>query len=252
MDKMTKQLALLLLMFLSLPAWVNAQTTNSEQGNTLEVNVAFVELHSGPGWAYPVTNVIEKGEMLSIERKRGSWIKVIDRRTNQGWVHIDAFKQLTTATQKISDLAISQDDYLARDWEVGVLFGQMQEATYYSLNLSYQFDASVAAELTAGKVLGQSSNSDIYSLQLTMHLFPDWTVTPYVSAGGGYMHIQPHSVLAQAETRSHTLMLAAFGLKYHLARNFVIRAEAQQALALTDRDLNEDLTIWKLGISAFF
>ena len=47
-------------------------------------------------------------------------------------------------------------------------------------------------------------------------------------------------------------MSAAAGIKYHLARNFLLRAEYKLSLALTDRDENEEIQTWKIGFSVFF
>jgi hypothetical protein len=59
-------------------------------------------------------------------------------------------------------------------------------------------------------------------------------------------------VLADTESRRSTLMSAAVGIKYHLARNFLLRAEYKLSLALTDRDENEEIQTWKIGFSVFF
>ena len=70
--------------------------------------------------------------------------------------------------------------------------------------------------------------------------------------GAGLISTKPHSVLADAKTRNNTLASVAFGAKYYLARNFVLRAEYKYSLVLTDRDENEDIKLWKIGFSVFF
>ena len=42
------------------------------------------------------------------------------------------------------------------------------------------------------------------------------------------------------------------GARIYLARRFMLRAEYRQYMVLTDRDDNEELEAWKLGVSVYF
>ncbi|MBU2870790.1 SH3 domain-containing protein [Colwellia sp. E2M01] len=248
----------MLLFCASLSANENEQSRaeqNSEQdlASTLIIKVAYVELHSGPGIGYPVIHVVEQGEHLTVDVKRTSWLKVTDKRGNVGWLHQDELLGLTTLqNEHLTSAEISWNDFQGRDFEAGFMYGNFDEAHYYSVQLAYFFSSVFSGELSAGKALGAISNSDIYEAMLISQPLPELLISPYVGIGGGIIKTNPHSVLADSEKRQNTLMSAAFGLKYHLARNFIIRAEYKYSLALTDRDDNEEIQIWKLGFSVFF
>ena len=221
--------------------------------NSLLISVAFVELHSGPGVGYPVLHVVEKGEYLTVKVKRTSWLKVTDKRGNTGWLHQDELLGLTTPQgEKLTSAEISWDDFQDRDYEVGVMYGDFDGAHFYNTQFAYLFTSVFSGEVSVGKALGTISDSDLYEVMLISQPMPELLISPYLGIGGGVIKTKPHSVLVDSEKRQDTLMSAAFGLKYHLARNFLLRAEYKYSLVLTDRDDNEEIQVWKLGFSVFF
>ncbi|GAW95794.1 MULTISPECIES: SH3 domain-containing protein [Colwellia] len=246
--KMAQTLLCLLACFLSATLLADEVKVNS-----LLIEVAFVELHSGPGVGYPVLYVVEKGEYLSVQVQRTSWLKVTDKRGNTGWLHQDELLALTTAQgQKLSRAEISSGDFQGRDYEVGVMYGDFAGAHFYNAQFAYLFTSVFSGEVSVGKALGTISNSDLYEVMLISQPMPELFISPYIAIGGGIIKTKPHSVLVDSEQRQDTLMSAAFGLKYHLARNFLLRAEYKYSLVLTDRDDNEEIQVWKLGFSVFF
>lgn len=226
--------------------------TNAAESNLLSIEVPYVELHSGPGIGYPVLYVVEKGEAVTVLRKRTSWFKVQDKRGNEGWFHQDALLQVSQAGEKVSVVEANIDDYQQRQFETSVMYGDFDGSNYYSLGFAYLFDEAISTELAYGKALGAISDSDMIDLMLTVQPFSQWLVSPYLSIGGGGVSIQPHSVLADAKKRQHALMAGALGVKYYLARNFIMRAEVKQSVVLTDRNDNEEIQTWQLGFSVFF
>lgn len=221
--------------------------------NALQINTAFVELHSGPGIGYPVLHVVEKGEYLTVQVKRTSWLKVTDKRGNTGWLHQDELLGLTTSQgETLSSTELSWGDFQARDYEAGFMYGDFAGAHYYNAHVAYLFTSVFSGEASIGKALGNISDSNTYEVMLISQPLPDFFISPYIGIGGGIINTKPHSVLVDSEKRQDTLMSAAFGLKYHLARNFLLRAEYKYSLVLTDRDDNEEIQVWKLGFSVFF
>ena len=221
--------------------------------NALLIEVAFVELHSGPGVGYPVLHVVEKGEYLTVQVKRTSWLKVTDKRNNTGWLHEDELLGLTTQQgEKLTSAEISWRDFQDRNYEAGVMYGDFAGAHFYNAQFAYLFTSVFSGEISVGKALGTISDSDLYEAMLISQPMPELFISPYIGIGAGIIKTKPHSVLADSEKRQDTLMSAAFGLKYHLARNFLLRAEYKYSLVLTDRDDNEEIKVWKLGFSVFF
>jgi hypothetical protein len=219
---------------------------------TLVVEVPFIELHSGPALGYPVLYVIEKGETVKVQLKRTNWLKITDKRGNVGWLSQDELLGLTHNGQTLNEADYSDEYFFKRDIEAGVLYGDFEGANFYNLYAGYAFTDVFSAEISAGKALGNISDSDIYELMWVSQLVPDYFIIPYLGVGGGIINTKPHSVLADAKNRQDPLMSAAFGVKYHLARNFLLRAEYKYSLVLTDRNDNEEIKVWKLGFSIFF
>jgi len=218
----------------------------------LHIEVPFIELHSGPSTGYPVVHVVEQNEDVMVLIKRTSWFKVQDKRGNEGWFHEDDLFGLSQQGNRLSPVEISQQNALNRDVEAGVMYGDLEGANFYNVYASYALTQVFSAEISAGKALGSISDSNLYELMLISHPFPALTVVPYVGVGGGIIDTQPHSVLADSDNRQNTLLSGAAGIKYHLARNFLVRAEYKFSLALTDRDENEEIQTWKIGFSVFF
>ncbi|GGI76507.1 SH3 domain-containing protein [Shewanella gelidii] len=224
----------------------------SDSNPSLKIEVPYVELRSGPSAGYPVVHVVENSEYVTVLVKRTSWLKVKDKRGIEGWFHEDDLLGLTQGGQAISNPQIDEQDFQQRNFEVGVMYGDLEGANFYNLYGSYALSSVFSTELSVGKALGNISDSDVIELMLMSQPFPEWTVIPYVGVGGGMINTTPHSVLADSESRRSTLMSAATGIKYHIARNFLLRAEYRFSLALTDRDDNEEIQTWKLGFSVFF
>jgi hypothetical protein len=224
----------------------------SDKADTLHIFVPFIELHSGPSAGYPVVHIIEKNENVTVLLKRTSWLKVKDKRGIEGWLHEDDLFGLSQNGEAISQDDNYQQRFQSRDIEGGVMYGDLEGANFYNVHLGYAFTPVFSAEISAGKALGNISDSSLYEIMLISHPMPDLIVTPYIGIGGGVIDTQPHSVLADSESRQSTLMSAAAGLKYHIARNFLLRAEYKLSLALTDRDTNEEIHTWKIGFSVFF
>jgi opacity protein-like surface antigen len=222
------------------------------QAVTLHIEVPFIELHSGPSAGYPVVHIVEKNESVIVLVKRTSWLKVKDKRGIEGWIHEDDLLGLSQYGETITQDDDFQQNFKNRDVEGGVMYGDLAGANFYNVYLGYAFTPVFSAEISAGKALGNISDSNLYEVMLISQPMPDWLVTPYIGIGGGIIDTKPHSVLADSENRQNTLMSAAVGIKYHIARNFLLRAEYKLSLALTDRDINEEIHTWKIGFSVFF
>lgn len=199
-----------------------------------------------------MVHIVEKNEKVTVLIKRTSWLKVRDKRGIEGWFHEDDLLGLSQYGEAITPEEFLVESYLNRDYESGVMYGDLDGANFYNIYLGYALTSVFSTEISVGKALGTISDSDLVEVMLISHLIPEFIVTPYIGVGGGIIKTKPHSVLADSESRQSTLMSAAAGIKYHVARNFILRAEYKFSLALTDRDENEEIQTWKLGFSVFF
>ena len=224
----------------------------SDEPLKLSIEVTYIELHSGPGAGYPVINVIEKGELVELIVKRTNWLKVKDQRNNIGWLNQDELVGLRHQGNEVVNSEITLTDFQTRGYEAGVMYGDFEGSDFYNIHLGYNFSSVFSAEAALGKALGNISDNDFYEIMLMTQPFPELTVIPYIGVGGGIITTKPHSVLADSEKREDTFIASAIGIKYHFARNFILRAEYKYSVVLTDRNDNEEVQTWKLGFSVFF
>jgi opacity protein-like surface antigen len=246
-NHLSKMFLLLVVIFISPTLFAE-----SVRADTLHIDVPFVELRSGPSAGYPVVHIVEKNENVIVLIKRTSWLKVKDKRGIEGWLHEEDLFGLSQNGEAIAQEENTQQGFQNRDVEGGVMYGDLEGANFYNVYLGYVLTPVFSTEVSLGKALGNISDSNLFEVMLLAQPIPDWIVTPYIGIGGGFIDTQPHSVLADSESRQSTLMSAAAGIKYHIARNFLLRAEYKFSLALTDRDINEEIHTWKIGFSVFF
>jgi uncharacterized protein YraI len=222
---------------------------------TVEVIVAdpFLELRTGPGRGYPVTQVVPRGDAVAVLKRRTDWYKVLDARGHSGWVHRDQMAMtLGAAGTQLDFRAPGLDEFGHYRREIGVLAGDFEGGNVITVYGSYVLNPHLAAELRLSQLLGRESDGQIAAIGLS-HLFrPDWRVQPFVSIGIGVIRIQPEATQAQEPDSTEQLAYVGAGLKAQLSRRFMFRAEYNKSVVFTDRDDNEEPTEWKLGFAFFF
>lgn len=222
-----------------------------------EVQIAepFIEIHTGPAVGYPVFYVAEKGEWIAVLKRRTSWFKVRTRKGQEGWVKQDALqKTLNSEAQPVSFFDGSFDSFNQRDFEFGAMGGSLESVPSVTVFGTWVITENIATEMSFTQALGDFSENQILLASLSHTTFPEWKVSPYVRLSAGQIKTRPRGNLVQSggETRTNDLIGAGLGVRYYLARNFVVRLEYQSLLVLTERDENEELEEWKLGFAVFF
>ncbi len=222
---------------------------------TPEVLVAepYLELRTGPGRGYPVTQVVPRGQTVTVLKRRTDWFKVRDARGREGWAHRDRLAAtFTPQGRPMPAAAPGRDEFEEHRREAGLLAGDFEGANVISGYASYAFNPQLAAELRFSQLLGNASDGQLLAAGLTHVFRPDWRVQPFVSIGAGMIRIQPKATLVQAPDRSDELAFVGAGVKVYLSRQFIFRAEYNKYVVFTDRDENEEPTEWKLGFAFFF
>lgn len=217
------------------------------------VSDPFVELRTGPGRGYPVTQIIERGEVVEILKRRTDWFKVRGGRGIEGWAHLDQMTQTLQPSGKPAEFpAATLEEYLEYRWMAGVVAGDFGGATTYTGFGAYRLSSHLSAELSASQILGNSSDGWAVTASVVHTFFPEWRASPFFTLGTGIIHIEPKATLAQAEDRTDQTAIVGAGVSAYLSRRFVLRAEYRSYIVLSSRNDNEEVNEWKAGFAIFF
>jgi hypothetical protein len=234
------------LLLLALPAFAAA-------GPEVAVAEPFLELRTGPGRGYPVTQVVKRGERVTIEKRRTDWFKVVDAGGRSGWAHRSAMLEtLGEAGEPLSIDDPGREDFGEHRRELGALAGDFEGANVISVYGAWAVNPHLSAELRVSQILGSFSDGDMATLGLTHVFRPDWRIQPFAGLGTGVINISPKASLVQTEKRTDQVAYAGLGAKAYLSRRFILRAEFNKYVVFTDRDDNEEADEWKLGFAFFF
>lgn len=220
---------------------------------TVTVVDPYLELHTGPGRGYPVTNVVAAGEQVIILMRRTDWFKLRDARGREGWAYRDQMaRTLAPDGAPLATGDPGRQDFTAHRRELGAMAGDFGGANVISLVGSYAFNSHLAAELHVSQLLGNSSDGQIVAIGLAHVVRSDWRIQPFASIGTGMVWIQPKASLVQTQDRNDQLAYVGLGLKGYLSRRFMLRAEYNKYVVFTNRDDNEEPDEWKIGFAFFF
>ncbi len=213
----------------------------------------FMEMHTGPGRGYPVFHVLDRGEHFEILARRTDWFRIQGPRERVGWVSLAQMRLATTIDGQPLDLGEpGPTEYFDRRWESGVMLGDFGGGDIISLYGSYLLTRNLAVELTGNTITGRFSDAWMVNAHLVHQPFPEWRVSPFVSLGTGVIWIRPQARLAETERRTDQVASVGLGLRMHLTRRFMLRAEYRSHLIFTDRNENEAVDEWKAGFAFFF
>lgn len=220
---------------------------------TVTVADPYLEMHTGPGRGYPRFHAIERGSTIDVLKRRTDWFLVRDARGVEGWVH-RAQLELTLRPdgRKLELAEADREDLLASRWEIGVLSGDYGGANVITLYGGYSFTPNLSLELSGSHLLGNVSNGWAVNVNVVHETWPEWRISPYFTLGAGYVHTEPKSTIVQSEDRSDETAHVGAGIRVHMTRRFILRAEYKSYVVFTSRDDNEEVEEWKAGFAFFF
>ena len=232
-----------------------AATSAHAEDVDMRVQIAepYLELHTGPGRGYPVTQVIERGEWVAVLLRRTDWFKVRTSQGKEGWVSRAALE--TTITEagtpiRLRDLIF--DDYRSRRFELGFAGGLLEGDSYMQLRAGYRFQENLSGEFTAGLATGDFSSSNLYFVSMVSEPFPEWRFSPFFSLGLGRYYSTPKATLVGAIDTASNSANAALGARYYLTRRFVLRGDYRRHVVFVDQNRINEFNELSLGISLFF
>ena len=225
----------------------------SEDVQVVKVADPFIEMHTGPSVGYPIINVIQRNETITIFKRRTSWFLIQDRQEKEGWVHRSQLvKTLTLDDEKVEVKDITRENYLDHDWEVSMIGGKFDDLPISTLSAGYAFTQNLSIELSIGQILGEFSSRQFINASLIHQPFPDWKVSPYFTIGTGRIKTTVKSTLTALKDQSDKMANVGIGIKMYLTRRFVFRADLKKHIIFQSRDKNEEITSWQAGFAFFF
>ncbi len=224
-----------------------------DAGQFVVIADPFIELHTGPGIGYPITQVVERGAEIEVLKRRTDWFKVRGPSGNEGWVRREQMElTLQPSGAPVEVPAATREAWNESRWQAGLLAGDFGGATAYTAFGAYRFSKHLSLELNASQILGNFSDGWAASINVVHNFVPEWRIAPYVSLGTGVIHIEPKSTLAQADDRTDQTAIIGAGVSAYVSRRFVLRAEYKGYVVLSSRNDNEDVDEWKAGFAIFF
>ena len=73
-----------------------------------------------------------------------------------------------------------------------------------------------------------------------------------MSIGGGVRETSPRSTLVETSDRTDNVASVGAGLRVYLTRRLMLRMQYKNTVVMTDRDDDEEIDEWQIGISAFY
>ncbi len=232
------------------PAPAPATTPQAER---LQVNDAFLEMHTGPGRGYPVFFVVERRQWITVELRRTDWYRVRAEGGQVGWVpRLQLQATLTQAGVGKSLRELVLDDYLSRRLEFGAAWGQFKSEPMLKLWTQYRMAETLAVELSLGQVQGLFSGTDFWAVSLTSEPWSDRRLSPFFSVGLGKFKNIPNASLVSAAPTDAKLAHATLGLRWYLAQRFVARVDGSLYTAFVSDNRSIEYRAFTAGIAFFF
>jgi Bacterial SH3 domain len=213
----------------------------------------YLELHTGPGRGYPVTQVVGRGEAVDVLYRHTDWFKVRTERGVEGWASARDLSLTLLAdgsrfVVNLGDLA----GFRSHTWEGGVFAGAYQGATMVSTYGALSITDNLKLEVDASQYLGNVSNGYLLGIGLAHVFVPEWRASPFVTLGTGIQFTEPKARLAQPIDRSDQLGYVGVGLRIYLTRRFFLRGEYRSNEIFTKTNTNEVNKEWRAGFAFFY
>ncbi|MGB5177878.1 MAG: SH3 domain-containing protein [Gammaproteobacteria bacterium] len=220
-----------------------------------EVVVAgpYLEMHTGPGRGYPVFHVVDRGETITVLKRRTDWFRVRTGKGKEGWVKRAEMEQTFTPAGDPARFAEANiGDFSKRRWEAGVLAGDFEGADVITAYAGYAMTANFSAELSVSQVFGNYSDAVTGSISLLAQPFPEWRLSPFFLLGTGIIYTDPNVTLVDETDRTEQIGSVGVGIRCYLTRRFLLRAEYRNSVIFQDKDDNQEINEWKAGFAFFF
>ena len=219
-----------------------------------QVQVAdpYLELHTGPGRGYPVTQVVERGQRVEILMRTTDWFQLRTADGRTGWA--SRFQMASTLTEAGVPLRFRDtllDDYRKRRFEVGFAGGTLEGDAFMLVRAGYRVSENLMGEISYGESSGDYSTSRVYYLGVVSQPFPEWRISPFFSLGIGKFHNIPNATLVGALETKSNMANAAVGLNLYVTRRFFVRGDYRRHVAFIDENRTRAYIEITLGVGFY-
>jgi len=128
-------------------------------------------------------------------------------------------------------------------------FGDTDAVTAYG---GWHFTRNFSLEVNLTENFGDASDGRQATVDLVHQMFPHWRYSPFVTIGGGVRETSPRSSLVSTSDRTDNVASVGAGLRVYLSRRLMLRMQYKNVVVMTDRDDDEEINTWQIGISAFY
>jgi hypothetical protein len=214
---------------------------------------AYIEMRTAPGRGYPVFYIAERGETITLLKRKTDWIKLRNERGVEGWAHVDDIgRTLDIYGDPMAMRSPDLNAFANRRWEAGIMAGDYGDTDAVTAYGGYHFTRNLSVELALTENFGDSSDGRMATLDIVHEMFPHWRYSPFLSLGGGVRETSPRSSLVSTSDRTDNTASVGAGLRIYLSRRLLLRLQYKNYVVMTDRDDDEEIDEWKIGISAFY
>lgn len=229
-------------------------TADESEQHFVKVADPYIEIHTGAGRGYPIFYVAARGEWVQLLYRKTDWFRVITEDGKEGWVSAGQLSMtLNPSGQRVDIRDPNEKDFVVRDWEYGALIGDFEGLSIITFYGGYHFNENISNEIILSQASGTVSSKTILSILNIVHEpFPEWKMSPFFTLGTGWIRTEPKSTLATTRDRTDQYANYGFGVRMHLTKRFLLRAEYRNYVIFTSRDDNEEIEEWKVGFGFFF
>ncbi|MDX1810878.1 MAG: SH3 domain-containing protein [Gammaproteobacteria bacterium] len=185
--------------------------------DVFKVKSDYLELHTGAGRGFPVTNVLEQGEDFTLLKKKYDWFKVQTTYGDKGWVSYSEFlaaaKQMRSNHRKRTALSA---------WQIGANAGIQGNDPLYNAYLNFYFAPQFALGAEIGQMAGTYSSALFYAAKARLSLWRTAVVSPVLDLGIGEWGYAPHKNLVDAQEHSFGFYKVSTGLMFVPYKRFAL------------------------------
>ncbi len=219
----------------------------------VQVDDAYIELHTGAGRGFPIYHVVERHHWIDIIKRKSDWIKVLSDDGYTGWVFIDQMQLTLIAPGERAKIdAPDVQQFQQRKYDISIMAGDFAGAAALSVVLGTNFTENLSGEFGYTTASGNYTNSLLWYANMLTTPFPDWWISPFFSVGFGHMKNSPRQSFVFADETSDLFANAGLGVRLYLTRRVYLRWDVRDYVVFINDNNSGKFREWKLGFSFFF